>query len=89
MLEKYRKEIDKIDGELGKKLLERVKVIKKIAKYKNQHSLDTRDQRREKLILKRFKSPFQRAIFKEILEQSREIQNSQAKSQAVSLKKKV
>lgn len=79
LLEKHRKEIDLTDEIIGQALLKRAGIIKKIAKYKKKHGLNTQDLKREENILKKFKAPFQKAIFKKILEESKKVQRNHNK----------
>lgn len=83
-LEKFRKEIDKIDDKISQELVKRQKVVTKIAQFKQKHDLKTKDNGREKSILKKFKHPFQNSIFKKILQESKVIQR---KTRDGSLKK--
>jgi len=46
-MEKYRKKLDTIDQKMKELFLERMEVVKEIAKYKKQHNLPVEDQSRE------------------------------------------
>lgn len=54
-LEKYRKEIDKIDKELLTLLAMRLSIVLKIRKYKNLKKLPVEDKEREKEIIQKLK----------------------------------
>lgn len=50
-LNKYRKEIDKIDDKLLKLFSQRMEVVKKVGEYKKKNNLKVKDLKREKLII--------------------------------------
>jgi len=79
-LEKFRKEIDKIDDEIVDLLNKRGEIVLKIGKIKKLHNLEIKQPNREFEILGRIQSRSTiykksiQAIWKEILKASRKIQ---------------
>lgn len=73
-INKIRAKIDAIDQKIGELLEEREKEITNLRRIKNEQNLPVRDQNREKEIIGKFKNPYQKAIFKKILAESRKIQ---------------
>ncbi len=51
MIEKYRKDIDKIDKELSKLFQQRMDIVEKISQYKKENHLDITDSNREEYII--------------------------------------
>ena len=85
---KYRKKIDKIDSEIIKLLIQRVKVSKELGKYKYRNSIKIYDKQREKEIFNRLKiiceqkgldEKYINKVFKTIIEHSRIKQNGKCK----------
>lgn len=50
-LNKYRKQIDKIDDKLLKLFSQRMEVVKKVGEYKKKNNLKVKDAKREKIII--------------------------------------
>ncbi len=81
-LKKYRKEIDKIDNNIAKLVLKRLKIVNKIGDFKKKQKMKIINKNREKEILKRLqkkaKSRKEKAylknISKEIILNSRKVQ---------------
>ena len=73
-LKKLRKKIDQIDSEIAKYLRKRLETIEKIRKFKKNSSLDIRDPKRETEIISKLETNYEKNIFKEILKQSRNVQ---------------
>jgi|GEM_PF-2228859 len=80
-LEKIRQQLDIIDDNIIKDLKKRAKLIIKIRKIKIQNKIKTKDPKREKFILNKTKSPFERKIFKKILTESRKLQKAPLQKQ--------
>lgn len=70
-VKKLRKKIDETDKKIAKLLRQREKIVKQIYKFKIKNKLSISDKNREKEILSKFKTPYEKAIFKEILRQSK------------------
>lgn len=75
-LQTFRKKIDSIDEGIQKLLSKRAELVNEIAKFKKEHSLKTLDKNREIEILKKFKNPFEKAVFKKILIESKKQQRT-------------
>lgn len=75
-LHKIRLEIDKIDEKITKLLLKRAQKVLKIKDIKKSKKLPITDQNREKEILQKFSTPYERDIFKTIIRASKQLQNS-------------
>jgi len=82
-LEKYRKEIDKIDEKIIELLHARTAVVYEISRYKAQHNIMTLDKKREEEIQKRVKElaiinyideNFTKKVFDVIIEECKKIQ---------------
>ncbi len=81
-LKKYRKEIDKIDNNLARSLLNRVKVVKKVGDFKKKHKIEIINKNREKEILQKVQNKakskkekdYLNNIFMEIIINSRKAQ---------------
>lgn len=69
-----RLKIDEIDKEIAKLLRIRLKISVKIGKLKKKHGVSIRDPNREKSILANLKSPYEKNVFKKILQESRKSQ---------------
>ncbi len=69
-----RKKIDKIDEKIANLLRKRAEKIIEIKKFKKSKKLPVTDFNREKEILDRLESDYERAIFKKILLESRKVQ---------------
>lgn len=69
-----RLEIDEIDKKIAQLLRIRLKISIKIGKFKKTHGISIRDPKREKSILNNIKSPYEKNIFKKILQESRKSQ---------------
>ncbi|MDA1060472.1 MAG: chorismate mutase [bacterium] len=70
-----RQEIDKIDHEISKLLKKRMAKVLKIKELKKKRGLPKTDQDRENEILEKLDSNYEKAIFKEIIKQSRKLQD--------------
>lgn len=75
-LEKIRKELDRIDDKIGKLLQKRVKLIIDVKKIKKSQKLRIVDPQREKDILQKRETKFEKEIFKKILLESRKLQKA-------------
>lgn len=79
-LETIREEINNIDNEILELLEERMELAQEIGEYKKEHGIDILDKAREAQVLEHCKqhtslSPeFVEKIFKEIMEESRKVQ---------------
>lgn len=73
-LSQLRQEIDKIDDKLRPLLRERAEKSSKIGKIKAKTKTPTQDRSREKEILAKCETPYEKAVFKKILEESRKLQ---------------
>ncbi len=82
-LKDFRKNIDKIDGEILKLLADRFTIVKKIGKYKGFNGVKIFDKERENQILNKIKiesrkyktnEKYIENIFKSIIKNSKEIQ---------------
>lgn len=73
-LEILRLEIDKVDRNLRKFLLEREKLVKKIGKLKTRNKIRITDKKREKQVLSKAKTKFVKEIFKKIVKEAKRIQ---------------
>jgi len=73
-LEKYRKEIDKIDSKISKLLNQRFKVVKQVGKFKQKNSIKVTDKSRESQVLKKFKKQEIKEVFKTIIKQAKKLQ---------------
>lgn len=82
-LKDFRKNIDKIDGEILKLLADRFNIVKKIGKYKKFNGVKIFDKERENQILNKIKiesrkyktnEKYIEKIFKSIIKNSKEIQ---------------
>ena len=81
-LKKYRKEIDKIDNNLARLLLNRLKVVKKVGDFKKKHKIEIINKNREKEILQKVQNKakskkekdYLNNIFMEIIINSRKAQ---------------
>lgn len=73
-LQRTRQEIDKIDSQISKLLQKRAEKSKLIAKIKKEKNTKIIDKNREKQILEKFDTEFEKAVFKKILIESRKIQ---------------
>ena len=82
-LKDFRKNIDKIDGEILKLLADRFTIVKKIGKYKRFNGVKIFDKERENQILNKIKiesrkyktnEKYIENIFKSIIKNSKEIQ---------------
>ncbi len=73
-LEKLRKEIDQIDSKVAKYLKKRLETIEKIRKFKKKSNLNIQDTKRETEIMSKLETDYEKNIFKEILKQSRKVQ---------------
>lgn len=76
-LKSLRAKIDLIDSRIKKILTERFKTVLQIAKYKKANNLTTFDKKRETEILDKIEDSSQKAIFKQILKESRKEQTRQ------------
>lgn len=74
-LQKFRKEINKIDKILASLLRKRIFYVKKIGQLKCAKKLKLTDKKREKAILTKLKTDYEKDIFKKIIEKSKKIQN--------------
>ena len=52
-MEKFRKEIDKIDSEIARLLEERFEICSEIGKFKSKNNIETEDKSREKKIFEK------------------------------------
>ncbi len=73
-LQKIRQEIDKIDKKIAELLKIRAEKSRKIGLIKKNQKLQVTDKDREKKILEKLESEYEREIFKKILQESRKIQ---------------
>ena len=73
-LQSLRVKIDLIDNQIKNLLTERSKVVGQIAKYKKTRNLNTFDKEREKAILENTENSLQKAVFKQILRESKKEQ---------------
>ncbi len=82
-LEKFRKQIDKIDCQIINLLSKRTKISKKVGDYKKKNNLKLQDKKREALIFKKIETLSKKyninknyinKLFKLILKHSKEIQ---------------
>lgn len=73
-----RKKIDEIDKKIADLLRKRAKEVIKIKKFKKIKKLPMTDSNREKEILDRLKSDYEKAIFKKILLESCKIQKNRS-----------
>lgn len=80
-----RKEIDKIDDIILDSLARRMKISLEVAKFKKKHDLSIMQPKREKEVLKRLKAKAKNkridvklveAIYKKIMDQSKDIQRA-------------
>jgi len=83
MLNKHRKQIDKIDSQIIKLIKKRLDVAKKIGNYKKKNNLKIQDKKREAQKLKTLEKIAEirkldkkhiKEIFKQIIKSSREVQ---------------
>ncbi len=74
-LESLRAKIDLIDSKIKKLLSERFGIASEIAKYKKANNLQTFDSGREKEILGKMDTTHQKAVFKQILKESKKVQD--------------
>ncbi len=72
-LKKLRQKIDETDKKIAKLLRQRGKTVKQIRKLKLKNKLPVSDKNREKEILSKFKTPYEKSIFKEIIRQSKKV----------------
>ncbi len=82
-LDKLRKEIDSLDLEINAKLIERLKVVERIALYKKEKGIKIQDEEREKAVLNRIEeqtpkeySDFTERVFEKIIEISKDYQKA-------------
>ena len=82
-LDKYRREIDKINSEIIKLIAARIKVCKKVGEYKKNNGKKVYDKKREREIFKkldkecgkrRLDKKFVNKIFKMIIKESKKVQ---------------
>lgn len=73
-LKKIRTEIDKIDEKITKLLKKRLLFIQEIGKIKCQKKAKIENKKREKKILSKLETKFEKEIFKKILTESKKIQ---------------
>ena len=73
-LKKLRDKIDKIDKKLSKTLEKRKNLIKAVGKIKRVEDIPVIDKKREEAILSKFKTEYEKEIFKKIMEESRKLQ---------------
>ena len=64
MLDKYRKQIDRIDNKFVKLFQKRMDVAKKVGEYKNEHGMQIFVPEREKAILKKRTSQIKNSEYK-------------------------
>ena len=79
-LKTYRKEIDNIDNQISGLLLKRLKIVKKIGKFKKKNKIKVINKKREKEIFRRLEknhkkdSVYMKRIFNSIINNSRKVQ---------------
>ncbi len=73
-IDKIRRELDEIDKKIITLLEERESLIRELGRVKKAKKLEIIDQTREKKIIAKLKTPYQKEIFKKILEESRKRQ---------------
>ncbi|MBD3252952.1 chorismate mutase [Candidatus Pacearchaeota archaeon] len=82
-LDRYRRDLDKIDKGLLELLLQRQNIAKKIGNYKKKNKLRVVDKKREKIVFEKINSycqehglnkNFCKSIFKKIIKNSRNVQ---------------
>ena len=73
-LKKLRKKIYKKNKKLSKTLAKRAKLSQKIGKLKKIEDIPVFDKEREKKILSKLKTEYEKEIFKKIMEESRKLQ---------------
>jgi len=73
-LKNLRKEIDQIDLKISNLLKKRQETVIKIRKIKKNNNLKVQDRNREKEIMDKLSSEYQKAVFKKILQESRKLQ---------------
>jgi len=64
-LEKYRKEIDKINNQMVRLLAKRLSLVKKIGAYKKKNGMKVYDRKREKIILEKLRIEAKRYLAEE------------------------
>ena len=87
MLEEYRSELDALDSTLEECFIKRMQTVKKIAEYKAQQGLPTRDASREAQILEKHcasapeeLAPYMKEYFRKLLALSRKYQDELRRS---------
>lgn len=75
-LGKIRKELDLIDDKIAKLLQKRMKFIIEVKKIKEDQGLKVMDPQREKDILQKRETKFEKEVFKKILLESRKLQKT-------------
>ncbi len=66
--------MDEIDKKIAKLLRIRMKILSEIKKIKQEHKISIKDPKREKNILGRLETNYEKNIFKKILQESRKLQ---------------
>lgn len=74
MLNELRRKIDRIDAQISALLKARLETVKEIKKAKKQAKLAKTDPAREAEILDKMETEYEKNVFKEIIAQSRKIQ---------------
>lgn len=69
-----RLKMDEIDKKIAKLLRIRMKILSEIKKIKQEHKISIKDPKREKNILGRLETNYEKNIFKKILQESRKLQ---------------
>lgn len=70
---RLRKKIDQIDAKIADLLAARAETVRAIKIIKNQQKLPRIDPKREKAILAKLETDYQKAIFQKILTESRKL----------------
>ncbi len=74
-IHKFRRQIDQIDQKLRQLLQERQDVVSELKKIKKKDNIPTEDLGREEHILNLCKNEATKEVFREILKQSKKLQN--------------
>ncbi|MBI2634682.1 chorismate mutase [Candidatus Peregrinibacteria bacterium] len=69
----FREQIDEIDGKLAALLQKRAEMVRRIKFLKTEHHLAEIDREREKQILDRLETDYEKNIFRTILNESKKL----------------
>ena len=73
-IQKIRKQIDDIDLQISNLLKKRRENVEKLREIQEEAKMGVIDEKREKEILDKFETKFEKEIFKKIIEECRKIQ---------------